>query len=842
MTTEEPISGGQPNTPPIPAIELSYPVSVIYCGECSMPVEYCEYSGKFERCQQWLERNLPDLAEKQMKIGAGDGKAAEEGNGEETEAKKHQKRGGKGLPKASGGGKGSKGQSAAVPRITLKTEVRSKNKAVTVVKGLTTCGVDLKTASKFFANRFACGCSVTVGSADELVIQGDFKDKLFEEIPKKWGVDEEVIEDLDDQKKIPLPFLASPRQRRRRKNERCRWLLALFLSVVFFAIYVLFYAFLSGQQHFGTDYFSDGHPLPAEFALIAFPVDEHSLVGPDGESPLFTHRIGKSAPEGQPGENGAAVTLTGEEAAEGRRQMSYWFMNVKASDKMSLDRAVPDVRPNACRSLSYDLANLPSASVVIVFTDEATSVLLRTVHSVFNRSPMSLLREVVLVDDFSQREELKAPLVAHLRRFGSRVRLFRANERLGLIRAKIVGAKYARGDVVVFLDSHCETSPGWLEPLLHRIKDKRSAVVCPVIDMISDSSMQYSGGSAAGIGTFWWSLHFKMDPIPERVAKTRKHADHLDSPTMAGGLFAVSREYFFEIGAYDPGMDIWGGENLEISFRVWMCGGSIEFVPCSHVGHIFRAGHPYNMTGPGGNKDVHGTNSKRLAEVWMDDYKRLFYVHRMGLKDVEVGDLSARKTLRERLGCKSFKWYLDNVIPEKFVPDENVNAYGLVQNTDGKLCLDTLQRLENKGTVILGVWECQTGGSSSQAFSWSKDGELRRESTCVDVQKAFAADARSKRKAILRECSRHQISQFEHQKDGQLKHLSSGLCLDVQSLNAGDDIYFAQCHNEKQTDWRGGGQNADGERDRRGEWPPQKLTLSRRFPAPWPRSNRSPAI
>ena len=94
------------------------------------------------------------------------------------------------------------------------------------------------------------------------------------------------------------------------------------------------------------------------------------------------------------------------------------------------------------------------------------------------------------------------------------------------------------------------------------------------------------------------------------------------SPTMAGGLFAINSQFFRNLGLYDPGFDIWGGENLELSFKTWMCGGTLETIPCSHVGHVYRKKSPYaaEIT-----SSVLRRNLVRLAEVWMDDYKKHYY-------------------------------------------------------------------------------------------------------------------------------------------------------------------------------------------------------------------------
>ena len=65
-------------------------------------------------------------------------------------------------------------------------------------------------------------------------------------------------------------------------------------------------------------------------------------------------------------------------------------------------------------------------------------------------------------------------------------------------------------------------------------------------------------------GGFNWGMNFKWEGLTERV---KRFDEPILSPAMAGGLFAMDRKYFTELGEYDSGLDIWGGENLEISFR-----------------------------------------------------------------------------------------------------------------------------------------------------------------------------------------------------------------------------------------------------------------------------------
>lgn len=194
-------------------------------------------------------------------------------------------------------------------------------------------------------------------------------------------------------------------------------------------------------------------------------------------------------------------------AAQKRPSDSHYNINVTLSDAISLDRPIKDTRPASCRAKPYVRAKLPRASVVIPFYNEALSMLLRTIHSVLNRSPDDLLNEIILVDDRSTHEHLLDQLDRYIALI-PKVKIIRNNAREGLIVSRMRGCALAKGPVVIFLDAHTEANEGWLEPLVDEIQRHPESVIQPFVDGIDAQTIEYSSPPSLYKGSFSWDLRY----------------------------------------------------------------------------------------------------------------------------------------------------------------------------------------------------------------------------------------------------------------------------------------------------------------------------------------------
>ncbi|KAI4815968.1 hypothetical protein KUCAC02_006091 [Chaenocephalus aceratus] len=150
---------------------------------------------------------------------------------------------------------------------------------------------------------------------------------------------------------------------------------------------------------------------------------------------------------------------------------------------------------------------------------------------------------------------------------------------------------------------------------------------------------------------------------------------------------------------------------------VWLCGGSMEVLPCSRVAHIARMKKPYLS-----NIALHTRrNALRVAEVWLDEYKSNVYLAwniPMENHGIDYGDISQRVALRKRLQCKSFEWYLDNVYPEMRRYNNTV-FYGEIRNSNAShLCMD--QGIKENHTATL--HPCH--GTGPQIGRFTREGQL----------------------------------------------------------------------------------------------------------------------
>ncbi|XP_014670029.1 PREDICTED: N-acetylgalactosaminyltransferase 7-like [Priapulus caudatus] len=402
--------------------------------------------------------------------------------------------------------------------------------------------------------------------------------------------------------------------------------------------------------------------------------------------------------EPSPGDGGTAVK-TDMSSAEVRNGIRQYGFNMVASDKISLNRTVPDTR-----------------------MDESCE--------------MILMQLCILVYVCS--EHLKEKLDDYVKTLG-KVRLIRNVKREGLIGSRTIGAKNAVGDVVVFLDAHCEVNFNWLPPLLNRINDDRTIIAVPIVDGIDMDDFHYRPTYSAGthfIGIFEWGFLYKEMQLPEKIRKQRAHDSMpYKAPTHAGGLLAIDRKYFLEVGGYDPGMMVWGGENFELSFKVWMCGGSVEWVPCSRVGHVYRHFMPYGFGEYASKGPIIDLNYKRVVEVWMEDeYKEAFYARLPYVRKLDEGDISEQLKFKQQYNCKSFKWFMENVasmVLDRFPLQPPNKVWGEFRNVGGQnVCWDTQSAPIGQA---IGISACH-GFGGNQRYRLNTAGQITTGERCISAQ------------------------------------------------------------------------------------------------------------
>ncbi|XP_067660350.1 polypeptide N-acetylgalactosaminyltransferase 5-like [Haliotis asinina] len=306
------------------------------------------------------------------------------------------------------------------------------------------------------------------------------------------------------------------------------------------------------------------------------------------------------------------------------------------------------------------------------------------------------------------------------------------------------GAREARGDVLVFLDAHMEVGVAWLEPLLERIVNQPQIVVQPDIpdieyrhpitnqhSVVNDKSGEEEYISRPGMS---WKLSQNWFPFPPYLYQVGYHQTNaFPSPALQGSAIVVRRSYFMSIKGFDEGLNIWGGEQLELALKVWMTGGRVETVPCSIVGHVFKDNPNVNTQK---EEDVVTKNVLRIAEIWMDEYADFVIAncradshngHLPTFTSKEVESIHEGRIFRDRMGSKSFKWYLDHVFPELQIPSREDLLWGEIMKDNECLFVvdDAFVALDNV---------CESYGISFRTiFSLDKWGRLRNNGQCFGL-------------------------------------------------------------------------------------------------------------
>jgi GT2 family glycosyltransferase len=167
------------------------------------------------------------------------------------------------------------------------------------------------------------------------------------------------------------------------------------------------------------------------------------------------------------------------------------------------------------------------------------------------------------------------------------IRAVSHRRRRGCATTKDLGARHARGDVLVFLDGHAKPERYGIVRLVRGVEEvSGDAVITPRIPALDverwENQMFYAGhGHRLGLE--------KLDGSWIRLDEMRTRGRFYESPSLVGCCVAVSRGLYEKLKGFDRDMLHWGVEDADFGLKAWLMGHSILHDPTAIIGHRFRA-------------------------------------------------------------------------------------------------------------------------------------------------------------------------------------------------------------------------------------------------------------
>jgi GT2 family glycosyltransferase len=215
-----------------------------------------------------------------------------------------------------------------------------------------------------------------------------------------------------------------------------------------------------------------------------------------------------------------------------------------------------------------------AASLIIPCKNEGSNVRM-TLDSLLAAAPANRV-EYIVVDDGS--DDGCCDFIKENNKY-SGIKLISAS-RLGVSRARNLGASAARGEYLIFCDAHITVPAGWPDDLIDAFQLDGADAVSPAIGSLENPA-------ATGYGLSWDEYLKVFWLSPPREMKTAP------VPLLPGGCVAARRDVFREVGGFDPAYITWGYEDVEFSLKLWLFGYNLYVAPKVKILHLFRKKHPY---------------------------------------------------------------------------------------------------------------------------------------------------------------------------------------------------------------------------------------------------------